>query len=113
MDGKKLLWEGILLLAYFGVERLFGLLIRRPKRWFNWLWTLLLLLIAAWNLGPYWFAYPLAGWMIIGLALVFLQLIARKEFLYHRFWPAFWRLSVVYALIVAVGSIFLMNLPIP
>lgn len=113
MDGKRLLIEGGIVVAYWLIERLIGRLFHRRRWHLNWLWALLFMALAEWNLGFYWFAYPLIGWMAGGIILVFVQLIARREFLYRRYWPAFWRLSFFYSVLVLAASLALTNLPQP
>lgn len=64
------------------------------------------------NLGLYWFAYPMALWMLWALGLVFIQLIHNHEFIYRRYWPVFWRWSTLYVVIVFIGSLFSGGLPL-
>lgn len=113
MEIKKVLIEIFIIAVYWGIEWLIGHLFHLKNYYFKWVWTLLLMAIAEANLGFYWFAYPVIVWMVIGIGLVFIQLGARKEFIYQRYWPAFWRISFFLALLVSISSLFAMNLAIP
>lgn len=113
MEIKQLLLEFLIGAAFWGLEWLVQRLFGRPKQHSQAGWALLLMALTEANLGFYWFAYPMIGWMLLGIGLVVLQLTARREFLYQRYWPAFWRLSFLYASVVWAGSCFLMQLPTP
>lgn len=45
--------------------------------------------------------------MILALLLIALQIIHNHEFIYHRYWPVFWRYSAYYALIIYIGSLII------
>lgn len=77
------------------------------------IWTILLWLLSIYNIAsPYWIAYPIAAWMIIAIILIIAQTVHYREFIYRRYWPVFWRLSVILAAIVFVVSLFCQNLPL-
>jgi len=50
--------------------------------------------------------------MIVAILLIIVQTVHYGEFIYRRYWPVFWRLSVALAVIVFVGSLFCQNLPL-
>ncbi len=86
-----------------------GLLIRRYCRYG---WVLVLWGMSIVNLGPYWFAYPVALWMLLALVLIFIQLLHNHEFIYRRYWPVFWHWSLLYAVVVFIVSLFSGKLPL-
>lgn len=111
---KKIILELVMLGAYFLVERwgsriLFG---TGTNYHLHWAWVVLLFLAAYWNLGGYWFAYPVIGWMLIGLGLVGSQLWGSHQLIYSRYWPVFWQLSFYYAGVVFVLSLLGGQLPL-
>jgi hypothetical protein len=111
---KMIITELVMLLGYGVVEMLANRLLRqkKPARRLLWAWTIILLISSFWNLGFYWFAYPMIGWMLIGIGMVVRQLVANHQFLYQRFWPAFWRLSVFFWTVIFILSLFSWNLPV-
>lgn len=76
------------------------------------LWTVIFWLMACLNLGTYWIAYPLIGWVLIGIILIFVQAIGNHEFVYNHYWPVFWKLSFFYSALAFAVSIFLHQLPL-
>ena len=64
------------------------------------------------NLTFYWFAYPVIIWMLIGIGLVIHQLWTSHQFLYQRFWPRFWQLTVFFWLVAFVLSLLGNRLPV-
>lgn len=111
---KKILMELVFLGAYYLIERGGSRLLFGPGRphHLHWAWTALLLLVAAWNLGGYWFCYPVIGWMLLGIGLVGAQLVANHQLIYARYWPAFWQLSTYYAAVVVLLSLLGGQLPL-
>ena len=106
---QVIILEIILLLVIGIVERLLVRIFHRPKKtkhlW--WGWTIILWILIIFNIGFYWPAYPLALLMILALLLIALQIIHNHEFIYHRYWPVFWRYSAYYALIIYIGSLII------
>lgn len=78
-----------------------------------WFWSCLLLLLTCWNFGGYYFAYVLIVWMILAISLIIRQYHHYQELLYRRYWPAFWRMTFVVAVIAYLCSWALQNLPQP
>ncbi|MBD7894278.1 DUF3397 family protein [Limosilactobacillus sp. Sa3CUN2] len=77
------------------------------------IWTIILWLLSIDNIRSlYWIAYPIATWMIIAILLIIGQTIHYNEFIYRRYWPVFWRLSVIVATITFIVSLFCQNLPL-
>lgn len=85
---------------------------RRMKQICGYVWVTVLWGMSITNLGPYWFAYPMALWMILALVLIFIQLIHNHEFIYRRYWPVFWHGSLLYAVVVFIASLFSGKLPL-
>lgn len=85
---------------------------RRVKQLCRCGWVVVLWGMSIVNLGPYWFAYPLALWMVFALALIFIQLVHNHEFIYRRYWPVFWHWSLRYAVVVFIASLFSGKLPL-
>lgn len=85
---------------------------RQIRRFSRYIWTVVLWVLSLANLGMYWIAYPIALWMILALALIFIQLVHNHEFIYRRYWPVFWQLSAGYAGLVFIVSLFSGNLPL-
>lgn len=76
-------------------------------------WTILLWVLSIYNIASlYWIAYPITIWMVIAITLIIGQTIHYNEFIYRRYWPVFWRLSVIVAIATFVFSLFSQNLPI-
>ncbi|WP_223875885.1 DUF3397 family protein [Paucilactobacillus kaifaensis] len=69
-------------------------------------WPLFTLYLSALNLSWNWFPYVMIGWMTLGILIVIVQIISKGELLYRRFFPVFWRVSVVYTTIAYLCSIF-------
>ncbi|MCH3922494.1 hypothetical protein [Limosilactobacillus sp.] len=111
IDFRQLLIELLIVIILWVLTVLWRRLSRR-RRWLRVVWTLVLWLLILWNLDVYWVAYPIALWMIWALALIALQSVHNHEFLYRRYWPVFWRLSLFYALVVFAGSLFCNGLPL-
>lgn len=111
---KKILVEILIVLLFYLLERVWRVV--RLKRPFgahqHWIWSVLWWVLAVLNLGGYWIAYPLIGWMVIGIGLIFVQAIGNHQFVYATYWPVFWRLSFYYSGLVWVVSLFLHHLPL-
>ncbi|KRM62325.1 hypothetical protein FC26_GL002389 [Paucilactobacillus vaccinostercus DSM 20634] len=45
-------------------------------------------------------------WALIGMLIVIGQILVSGELIYHRFWRFFWKITVFYATIVYIASIF-------
>ncbi|KRM12566.1 hypothetical protein FD16_GL002317 [Paucilactobacillus suebicus DSM 5007 = KCTC 3549] len=45
------------------------------------------------------------GWALVGILLVIVQIAFSGELIYRRFWRSFWQFSVLYSIIVYIGSI--------
>ena len=70
-------------------------------------WTIILWLLSIYNIASlYWIAYPVAIWMIVAIILIIVQTVHYGEFIYRRYWPVFWRLSVI------LGSNYLRRLAV-
>lgn len=111
---QQILLEIIVIILLFFAERLYKQLVRHPRAHWHcwWGWTIVLWIMIIHNLGVYWFAYPVALWMILALLLVLLQVVHNHEFLYRRYWPVFWRFSTYYAEIVFILSLGSGQLPL-
>jgi hypothetical protein len=114
VDYHHILMELVVILLLWGLTFLVRRINRgsRMRRLCRYGWVLVLWVLSIINLGPYWFAYPMALWMLLALGLVFIQLIHNHEFIYRRYWPVFWRWSMFYAVIVFIGSLFSGGLPL-
>lgn len=114
MRVKNIITELVMLVGYGLVEWLVNRLIRRQKKPVHllWVWTTLLIISCLINLTFYWFAYPVIIWMLIGIGLVIHQLWASHQFLYQRFWPRFWQLTVFFWLVAFVLSLLGNRLPV-
>lgn len=113
MNYRLALLQIILLLIIWLVESLLAKVFRGNKKHSPIIWTILLWILTIYNIAsPYWLAFPIAGWMIAAILLIIIQTVHYHEFIYRRFWPAFWRLSVFLAAIIFVGSLFCQHLPL-
>lgn len=114
IDYQRTLLQVLIILIFVGVKYLCGRFMQGKKHVTLW-WALtavLFWLLAGWNFGLYWIAYPVAVWMILALALVVIQLVHNHEFLYRRYWPPFWHGSAWLAIISFGASIFAGSLPL-
>lgn len=114
VDYHHIIMQVLVVLLLWLLLRLLGRFISRArrKRIGCYTWTLAFWVMSLINLGVYWIAYPVALWMILALGLIFLQLIHNHEFIYRRYWPVFWPLSMCYAGLVFVVSLFSGWLPL-
>lgn len=119
LNFQRLLIELLILVCYWFVEKLFFMvfvnmkitkrgMVHHPSAW-----MILFLILAWWNLGYYYIAYPLLLIALLGIGLVVKQVVAQHEFLYSQFWPTFWNLGCGVTIISYVVSIFCHNLPTP
>ena len=104
MDYRIAFLQLILLVVIWFVENLIGKVFHFARRHRHVhspvAWTIILWLLSIYNIARlYWIAYPVAIWMIVAI-------------IYRRYWPVFWRLSVILAVIIFVGSLFCQNLPL-
>ena len=96
---QRVLFQILLILIFIGV-----------KYWS--MTTALFFILAFWNFGWYWSAYPIIVWMVLALALIVVQVAHNHEFIYRRYWPPFWRCSMYLAVISFACSIFAGFLPL-
>lgn len=111
---QRTLLQLLIILIFIGIKYLCGRFMQGKKHATLW-WafaTVLFWLLAWWNLGVYWIAYPIAVWMVLALVLIIIQLAHNHEFLYRRYWPPFWRVSGWTAIISFGLSIFAGALPL-
>lgn len=69
-------------------------------------WPFLMGYYSSINLTWRWFSYPMMLWALIGILIVIGQILVSGELIYHRFWRFFWKITVFYATIVYIASIF-------
>lgn len=111
---QRVLFQILLILIFIGVKYLNGRFFRGRKRrqlWWS-MTTALFFILAFWNFGWYWSAYPIIVWMVLALALIVVQVAHNHEFIYRRYWPPFWRCSMYLAVISFACSIFAGFLPL-
>lgn len=119
MNYQRVLIELLIIICYWFVEKLFYMVFMNIKKPRTSLihhpsaWTILLLLLTWWNLGYYYIAYPLIIISLLGIILVLKQFSTNHEFLYHRFWSAFWKWGCLLMVFSYVISIFCYQLPTP
>lgn len=76
-------------------------------------WTVVLWLLSIYNIASlYWIAYPIAIWMVVAIILMIGQTLHYGEFIYRRYWPVFWRLSVILSGLTFIISFFCQHLPL-
>lgn len=111
---KKLIIEILLVILLFLLERVWRVFkLKRPFNYHNRkLWTIVFWLMALINLGGYWIAYPLIGWMVIAIGLIIVQAVGNHEFVYAIYWPKFWSWSFYYSALVFAITLFLHHLPL-
>lgn len=117
MDYRIAFLQLMLLVVIWFVENLIGKVFHFARRRRHVhspvVWTIILWLLSVYNIASlYWIAYPIAIWMIAALLLIVVQTVHYGEFIYRRYWPVFWRLSVILAAIFFVGSLLCQNLPL-
>ena len=108
MDYRIAFLQLILLVVIWFVENLIGKVFHLARRHRHIhspiIWTIILWLLSVYNIASlYWIAYPIAVWMIVAILLIIVQTVHYGEFIYRRYWPVLWRLSVALAVIVFVG----------
>lgn len=111
MNYRQILFEVLMIIGYWLLEKLAVMLFKPAKKHANWLWSILLLAISLWNLGPYWFCYVLIVWMVLSIVLIFWQLLGNHQFIYRQYWPAFWRITTVMAFVAGIVSVVGFYLP--
>ena len=116
LNYQKLLIDDAIIIGIYVLQLIvFRLLQITPRlgcQKLNWAWGIMLMLLAYLNLGFYWFAFPVIGWMIIGLTIVVIQWHRTHELVYRKYWTAFWQWTYVYATVVFIGSLFGTALPV-
>lgn len=70
-------------------------------------WPFILAIFIFQNCGLQVFAYILFIWAMIATVLIIYQWVRYHEFIYRRFVPLFWRLTLVYTTLFYVFSIFI------
>ncbi|KRN58680.1 DUF3397 family protein [Limosilactobacillus secaliphilus] len=116
MKIHQLLIQLLILIIYWLIEKLWSKIrsSNRPGRkrvHYPAAWTILLLLLIWWKVGTYYFAYPAAILSLFGLILACLQRYQTGEFLYSRFWIAYWRLACLMTVVFFVFANLLPPLP--
>lgn len=116
MQIRQLFIQLLILAAYWLVEKLWSMIrsLNQPKGkrvHYPAAWTILMLLLTWWKVGTYYFAYPAVILAIMGIVLACIQRINSGEFLYTRFWPAYWRLGCLAAFVALVFANLLPPLP--
>lgn len=76
----------------------------RDARYYTF-WPIILGYYSLANLTWLWFPYVMIGWALVGILLVIVQIAFSGELFYRRFWRSFWQFSVLYSIIVYIGSI--------
>lgn len=111
---QQILLQILIVLIYVGIRFMASRLFHGRKRVVGWqvLTTFLFFALSFWNFGWYWFAYPVAVWMILALVLIIVQVIHNHEFLYRHYWPVFWHYSTFIAVVSFVLSLFAGALPL-
>lgn len=119
LNYQRILIELLIIVCYWFIEKMFYMVflnIKKPRRTVIHhpsSWTIIMLILACWNLGYYYLAYPLIVISLLGIGLVIKQFMFNHEFLYQRFWPSFWNLGCLLMVISYVVSIFCHQLPTP
>lgn len=119
MNYRKILIEVAIMFGLWLVEKLFfkvfvnRKIVKRGMVHHTSLWTILLFLLTWWNFGYYYISYPIIVMMVASIILIVIQFHRTKEFLYRRYWPAFWNLNCLILAICFIISTFSFKLPTP
>lgn len=110
---QRILLQLLIILIFVGIKYLVGRFFHgRHQNLWQGLTTCLLFVLAGWNFGPYWIAYPVLVWMVWALSLIIIQVTHNHEFIYRRYWTPFWRVSLFIAVVSFITSFFAGMLPL-
>lgn len=119
MNLKKILIEVLILVIFWLIEKLWYMIThanhhsqRHQVHHFS-LWMILLLMMTWWQLENYYFAYPVAIIMIIGIILAIYEWGWRHEFIYQWYWRRFWRYNSLVIVVSFIVANVLPNIPTP
>jgi hypothetical protein len=76
----------------------------KPIHYFDF-WPPVLLWFSYQNISIIWFAYVILIWSVITVSIVIYQWRHYHEFIYKRFVPVFWRLTLLYTAVAYMFSV--------